>query len=396
MAINLVEGTRRASALVAAMLALCSLAAATAVAGAQPVRGRRPHPRASVRHVPKHRHKIRRTKPKHAKHHKQPAHHAPVVEAPSPPPASSSPPLTGTPVLPTATTLTGSPLVGLRWYVNPYSSAANQQAAWQQSNPAAAAAMGKIASQPMAAWFPNSTSNVTAAVNARVNLAAPQNATAQLVAYDIPLRDCGGYSRGGATSPSAYQTWINGFAAGIGSHKAVVVLEPDALAGLGCLSAADQATRLSLLADAVSVLAAHPGVYVYIDAGHEGWQTPAVMAQRLQQAGVAHAQGFALNVDNFYSVSTEEAYGQSISALVGGKHFVIDTSRSGKGSNGQWCNPSGRGLGMPPTAATGNALTDAFLWIKTPGVSDGSCNGGPLAGTWWPAYALGLAQNAAF
>jgi len=39
---------------------------------------------------------------------------------------------------------------------------------------------------------------------------------------------------------------------------------------------------------------------------------------------------------------------------------------------------------------------DAFLWIKIPGESDGTCQGCPPAGTWWPAYALGLARNAAF
>ena len=37
-----------------------------------------------------------------------------------------------------------------------------------------------------------------------------------------------------------------------------------------------------------------------------------------------------------------------------------------------------------------------FLWIKRPGESDGPCHGGPAAGTWWPEYALGLAQRAAY
>jgi cellulase/cellobiase CelA1 len=35
-------------------------------------------------------------------------------------------------------------------------------------------------------------------------------------------------------------------------------------------------------------------------------------------------------------------------------------------------------------------------WIKTPGRSDGTCDGGPPAGTWWPSYALALAQRAAY
>lgn len=67
-----------------------------------------------------------------------------------------------------------------------------------------------------------------------------------------------------------------------------------------------------------------------------------------------------------------------------------------------------RGLGLRPTADTGNALVDAYLWIKTPGESDGQCNRwappgspnpvrgmmDPPAGAWFPEQALELAQLA--
>ena len=39
-------------------------------------------------------------------------------------------------------------------------------------------------------------------------------------------------------------------------------------------------------------------------------------------------------------------------------------------------------------------LVDAFLWIKTPGESDGTCSGGPAAGKWWGEYALGSCRGA--
>jgi endoglucanase len=122
------------------------------------------------------------------------------------------------------------------------------------------------------------------------------------------------------------------------------------------------------------------------------------MATRLNGAGITNANGFALNVSNFYYTSEQVTYGNSLSALVGGKHYVIDTSRNGLGSLGddKWCNPEGRALGDRPTTATGNALADAFLWIKIAGESDGACNGAPAAGTWMPEYALGLAQRAAY
>ncbi|MFG2519105.1 glycoside hydrolase family 6 protein [Streptomyces sp. NPDC048527] len=48
----------------------------------------------------------------------------------------------------------------------------------------------------------------------------------------------------------------------------------------------------------------------------------------------------------------------------------------------------------PPTTLTGDDTLDAYLWIKRPGESDGTCRGGPSAGQWWPQYALGLAGAA--
>jgi endoglucanase len=292
----------------------------------------------------------------------------------------------------------GAPLAGARLYVDPNSSAAQQAQAWQSSRPADAAQMQKIASQPQADWFGGWSGDIQSAVNSRVSTVTAAGAVPLLVAYDIYERDCGGYSSGGASSPDAYRSWIRGFAAGIGDRRAVVLLEPDALAGLDCLSATDQATRYGLLSDAVSVLAAHTGVSVYIDAGHSRWHSPADIATRLQAAGVTGAQGFSLNVSNFLFTSDEQAYGDQVSALTGGAHFVLDTSRNGLGPSpdGQWCNPSGRALGNRPTAATGDAIADAYLWIKRPGESDGSCNGGPAGGVWWADYALGLAQRAAY
>jgi len=102
------------------------------------------------------------------------------------------------------------------------------------------------------------------------------------------------------------------------------------------------------------------------------------------------------------------------------KHFAIDTSRNGVGpwqatpeqialgDVQDWCNPPARGLGKRPTLDTGNALVDAYLWIKIPGESDGQCNRwapagspdpvrgmmDPAAGLWFPEMALELAKNA--
>jgi hypothetical protein len=291
-----------------------------------------------------------------------------------------------------------APMAGARWYVDPYSNAKRQADAWRQSRPADAAAMDKIATQSQADWFGDWSGDVRSAVASRVSTISAAGAVPVLVAYNIPQRDCGSLSGGGANSPDGYRSWIRSLAAGIGSRRAVVILEPDALAGLDCLSAADRQTRYALLRDAVSVLSSYPGVYVYLDAGNSRWHSASETASRLALAGVDVAQGFSLNVSNYLTTSSEAGYGDQVSALAGGTHFVVDTSRNGLGpsADGQWCNAPGRALGTRPTAATGHAVTDAYLWIKRPGESDGTCNGGPVAGAWWADYALGLAQRAAY
>jgi endoglucanase len=166
---------------------------------------------------------------------------------------------------------------------------------------------------------------------------------------------------------------------------------------MDCLSPADQQTRLSLLSDAVSVLAAQANTVVYLDGGHDAWQPVSVMASRLAGAGISSAQGFFLDASNFRAQPGLTTYGQQLAAAIGVAHFVIDTSRNGLGPSpdGEWCNPPGRALGSPPGTSSAYRQ-DWNLWIKRPGESDGTCNGGPAAGVFWPDYAIGLAQRAAW
>ncbi len=151
---------------------------------------------------------------------------------------------------------------------------------------------------------------------------------------------------------------------------------------------------MSLLTYAITTLKSKPNIAVYLDAGHSGWKSVDEMSDLLNKAGIAKANGFALNTSNYSPTASEINYGKQISAKTGNKHFVIDTSRNGNGSNGEWCNPGGRALGEKPSTTTNEPLVDAFLWVKAPGESDGQCNGGPSAGTWWNSYALGLATLA--
>lgn len=291
--------------------------------------------------------------------------------------------------------ISGANLTGLNLYAHPYGPAAQQAALWaKQGRVSDASIMNRLSNMPLAEWFGGWSGDVQAAARNYVS-GAPADSLPVLVAYNIPHRDCGSYSAGG-TEESQYIGWIRGMANGIGSHKALVILEPDALAGISCLDANTAAKRMDLLRQAVAVLKSNAKTRVYLDAGNPAWLPVDRASELLNQAGVASADGFSLNVSNFTTTEANITYGSQISAKTGGAHFVVDTSRNGNGPapGGEWCNPAGRALGRTPTTRTGNGLADAFLWVKTPGESDGSCNGAPNAGEWMPDYALGLAKNA--
>lgn len=280
-----------------------------------------------------------------------------------------------------------NPFEGELLYVDPESHAARQVVEWAEDRPEDAQAVEVIASQPTAAWFGDWYDSISDSVDAYVSEVTSAGALPVMVIYNIPGRDCGNYSAGGSSDDSDYLTWIQDFARGVGERKAVVILEPDALS-LDCL----YESSIGLIAEAVSILKSSPELFVYIDAGHPDWVPVENMAERLKDAGIYEADGFALNVSNFYTTEENLEYGSALSEQVYNKHFIIDTSRNGNGWNGEWCNPSGRSLGENPTVETDDELLDALLWVKPPGESDGTCNGGPEAGDWWPEYALDLVE----
>jgi len=396
-----------------------------------------------------------------------------------------------------------------------------------------AARLAEMVVTPQAIWFTGGTPAAVKKTVKKVMLEAKAaRRTPVLVAYNVPFRDCAQYSGGGAVDTAAYKAWIDGFAAGIGTGKAIVILEPDSLGIIpynvtiygahewcqptvpnpdGSTSPAPGATpdeRYTQLQYAASALtSAAPSARVYLDGTHGGWLGVGEAAYRLYRAthdpatGASLAKGFFLNVSNFrttaestqfgtwvsmctafatnaeeggwrlghfdwcpsqYNPATDFAldyspeYAASVTAQLQGLMgsataqlpFVVDTSRNGQGpldastyaaapynqptavvgslTNGNWCNPPSAGLGKRPTLATGTPLADAYLWIKIPGESDGSCDiaGGarawdygaynpwgvsgdaanhfdplwgitdPAAGAWFPQQALALARNA--
>ncbi|MHC9292392.1 glycoside hydrolase family 6 protein [Mycobacterium sp. LTG2003] len=283
----------------------------------------------------------------------------------------------------------GNPLVGMPFYVNPNSKA--MRASKSDPSPELAA----IANTPTAYWMDHIS---TPSVDAKYIADAQAAGTMPILAlYGIPHRDCGSYAAGGFGSADAYRGWIDGVAGAIGGGRAAVILEPDALAMADCLSADQRQERFDLMRYAVDTLTRNPGTAVYVDAGHPRWVPAPDMAARLNEVGVAKARGFSLNTANFFTTEESTGYGEAISGMTNGAHYVIDTSRNGLGpvDSDSWCNPPGRALGVPPTTATASPHADAYLWVKRPGESDGSCGSGEAsAGTFVNQYAIDLARNA--
>lgn len=314
---------------------------------------------------------------------------APTVTLPPPNPSPPAKPTA--PILPPPS---DGPVPDL--YVDPESNPA-EWVARNQGDARAARIGAAIASKPIARWFGDWSTDVRADVAAYVGRAAQAGKLPVLVPYNIPGRDCGQYSAGGAASDAAYLDWIGRFASGIGAKPAIVVLEPDAVAQIGCLPGAKaQDDRLALIRSAVQrVKAAAPAAKLYIDAGNSAWIDAATMADRLVKAGVGDTAGFAVNVSNDDTTAASSAYGKQVDQAIrarGGKPaaFVVDTSRNGNGDRGDWCNPAGRKLGAAPGPGSGGA--ELVLWLKVPGDSDGTCGIAPNtpAGKFDPDLAIRL------
>ena len=89
--------------------------------------------------------------------------------------------------------------------------------------------------------------------------------------------------------------------------------------------------RLLELREAVQTLDTLPHAAVYMDAGAADAVSVSRTASLLRRADVAQAQGFFVNSTHFDWTTEELAYGQAISAKLGGAHFVVNTGENGQG-----------------------------------------------------------------
>lgn len=197
---------------------------------------------------------------------------------------------------------------------------------------------------------------------------------------------------------------INSIARATGNRPVVWLLELDYLGSSSCIAHHGALPGWEgLMHYEVQKLASLPHAVTYIEAGYSDSNHPGYTARALNRSDIRAAEGFYTNDTHLQWTSHEIAWGEKVSRLTHGKHFIVSTSQNGQGPKlnrhptrqgvEDLCNPPGRGLGPKPNTAPGVRNVDAYLWAIIPGNSSG-CGGGPSGGTFWPARAIGLAQRA--
>lgn len=294
----------------------------------------------------------------------------------------------------------GNPLAGLPW--------GNFSGPGEEVFPAYRAATGRqryllglIALRPRVRWFGlwNPPAEATARQYIANVIGGNPNVLAQLAVFRMQPWEGEACTRlPTAAEQASYKQWINGFAAGIGSARVALILQPD-LPFAACAPHRSP-LPLRLVSYAAQKFSSLPHTSVYIDAGAADWVTVGTAVSLLRGAGVRFTRGFALNATHYDSTERQILMGaQVVRALarkgIAGRHFVINTATNGRPFTFQQVGPAAFQkaavcrsrksvrcvtLGIPPTPDVANprwglsrharslaaGMVDAYLWIGRP------------------------------
>lgn len=275
------------------------------------------------------------------------------------------------------------------------------------SNPTRSAKFLELANVPAPLWLATDYGSAHGASGVTTVMAATTAAgtVPQFVMYSIPGRDNGSFSAGGAANSAAYRVFVDAIAAAIGSGRAIIVIEPDALPKCYAVSGGIGGTLgLARRADVdyacEKLGTACPNLRVYINIGNSNFRSAAEMATLIGNCA-QHCDGVSLNVAQTERFQDEYDYYLAVKALetdVDG--CIIDTGRNGRGpypfqtgdrgdvwyinpptygsldgTGGKPSRPTlGISLGARPTTQMDVSAwpgLHAILWTKFPGGSDG-------------------------
>jgi hypothetical protein len=268
--------------------------------------------------------------------------------------------------------------------------------------------LAEVALRPEANWFGNweKPAEIQGVVAGYINDVTHGNSTVLAQLTDFSLAPWEGQLCKTAETPaliSTYHQWNDGFAAGIGSSRALVVMQPDLPEAKNtCLSSQTRDTYLQEVAWATRKLNALQHTTVYIDAGSSDWASVPVVTRLLVQGGIKWARGFALDGTHYASTQSELTYGMQVTKALArlgykDKHFIVDTAENGSpfnyhqltaaGSTGNVpaCQSLGhptlcQTFGIPPTwqvalpewklgghyAALAQKYADGYVWFGRP------------------------------
>jgi endoglucanase len=306
-----------------------------------------------------------------------------------------------------AGTSSSNPLAGLPWgvYRGPLDGI---YPAWRAARGHNRRLLARIALRPTAHWFgswyPDSSAAAVARQYIRASTRGRPNVLAQLAVFRLePWEEPACQQLPSPIQQASYKTWIDSFAAGIGSSRVALILQPD-LPFASC-APGGSLLPMQMVAYAAQVFSALPHTTVYIDAGARDWDPVSKAVWLLQNAGVAYVRGFALNSTHYDGTGAELNFGAAVArdlarAGLPGKHFVINTAENGAPFQrhkypGDKLNPAVCPtrhshtcvtLGIPPTWRTAlprwglsrrqrviaASLVDAYLWVGRPWLDAGT------------------------
>ncbi|TGO17212.1 hypothetical protein BTUL_0019g00010 [Botrytis tulipae] len=323
----------------------------------------------------------------------------------------------------TTAAVAGNPFVGKALYANPYYASEISASAIPSLTGAMATKAAAVAKVPTFYWL-DTAAKVPLMGTYLANIRALNKAGASppiagtFVVYDLPDRDCAAAASNGEYSIAdgglvKYKAYIDSIVALLKTYSdvsVILVIEPDSLANLVTnLSVAKCAGAQAAYLEGTEYAIAQlnlPNVAMYLDAGHAGWLGwPANIGPAAQLFGKVYkaagspaaVRGLATNVANYNAWTStscpsytsgdsncnEKLYINALAPLLTAQgfpaHFIMDTGRNGVQPTaqlawGDWCNLIGTGFGVRPTTNTGDALEDAFVWVKPGGEGDGTSN----------------------
>ncbi|KAG6221133.1 hypothetical protein E4U34_002379 [Claviceps purpurea] len=353
----------------------------------------------------------------------------------------------------------GNPYSGVDiWLNTDYASSIRNRAIPRLAG-AMATAAEKVAKTPAFYWMDSlSKTPVMKKMLADIRAANRKggNYAGQFVVYDLPDRDCAAAASSGEFTirndgVAKYKNYIDTIRKIVLAYSDVrimLIIEPDSLSNMVTnLNIAKCSKAKSAYLEGVNYALRQlnlPNVAMYLDAGHAGWlgwpanqdSAAQLFAKVYKDAGSPSSlRGLVTNVANYNGWDTatppryttgnaiydEKHYIHALSPLLerhgwAGARFITDQGRAGKQPTGQtswshWCNAKGTGFGLRPSANTGDALLDAFVWVKPGGESDGTSKTSsrrydyhcgfedalkpaPEAGEWFHEHFVQLLRNA--